>query len=200
MIDSLCDQARGEDLAAAWLYCDFKTQQDQTTTNIIGAVLKQLVNRGEIPRDIREEFLEAKKVGGRRPLLEDLVRMLKIAVGPLRQVFICIDALDECLPENLTELLKSLGDFVLEHPWTRIFFTGRPPVREVLQRYFPKAAGIPISPKQDDIRNYVAARLNKDDVPEAMDNGLRVEIVKIILDKMSNMCVGVSPLSTMCAY
>jgi len=37
------------------------------------------------------------------------------------------------------------------------------------------------------MRNYVERRLDRDEAPEAMDNGLRAEIVRIILDKMSNM-------------
>jgi len=57
---------------------------------------------------------------------------------------------------------------------------------------------IPVSPKEDDIRNYVVMRLDRDDMPEAMDNGLRAEIMRIILEKMSNMWVGVTPLLAMC--
>ena len=41
-------------------------------------------------------------------------------------------------------------------------------------------------------------RLDRDDMPEAMDNGLRAEIMRIILEKMSNMWVGVTPLLAMC--
>jgi len=35
--------------------------------------------------------------------------MLKQVVAALPRVFICIDALDECLPKNLLELIASLG-------------------------------------------------------------------------------------------
>jgi len=40
VIDSLCDQAKKEDIAVECFYCDFLAQQDQITTNIIGAILK----------------------------------------------------------------------------------------------------------------------------------------------------------------
>ena len=200
VIDRLCDLAREEDIAVAWLYCDFQTQQEQTTTNLMGAILKQLAGRGDVPKDIRETFQGAQKVGGRRPLLADLMRMLRITIASLPQVFICIDALDECLPKDLPELLESLSDIVRESPTTRIFLTGRPHVREDIQKYFPKAVAIPISPSQDDIRNYVVMRLDRDIEREAMDNSLRAEILKVILDKMSNMYVNVSPSSTMHTY
>jgi len=105
-------------------------------------------------------------------------------------VFICIDALDECLPKHLPELLGSLRDIVRESPTTRIFLTGRPYVKGAIQKYFAGAVVIPISPNVDDIRNYLEMKLDRDDDPEAMDNELRVDIVEGVLNKMSDMCVG----------
>ena len=198
VIDSLCDQARKEDIAVACFYCDFPAQRDQTTANIMGAILRQLVGRGGIPNDIRWAFQEGKReVGGRRLLHADLMKMLKIAIASLPQVFICIDALDECLQKNLPELLESLRDLVRESPTTRIFLTGRPHITGVVQRYFAGAAVIPISPNKGDIRNYLEMRLDKDDEPEAMDDDLREDILKGILDKMSDMYVGTFDVSTL---
>jgi len=147
----------------------------------MGAILKRLVGK-EIPEDVRKAFEER-----RRPLLADLIRMLKITIASKPRVFICIDALDECLPKNLPELLKSLKDIVQESPRARIFLTGRPHVKGVIQRYFPNAVGIPISPNLDDIRSYLEMRLDMDDEPEVMNDNLRAEIVTTILEKMSNM-------------
>ena len=200
VIDRLCDQAQDKDLPISWLYCDYNVQQKQTVINIIGAIVKQLVGRGGIPKDIRDAFLAAKKVGGRRPLLADLMRMLRIAIGSLPQVFVCIDALDECQPKDLPHLLESLRGIVRESPGMRIFLTGRPHIGDMIHRYFTKPVTIPITPNEDDIRSYVNMKLDRDEVPEAMDNGLREEIVRIIVDKMSNMYVVVSGPSMMYTY
>jgi len=43
-------------------------------------------------------------------------------------------------------------------------------------------------------------RLDRDDEPEAMNKDLRADIVKMILDKMSDMWAGVYPLLTMYTY
>ena len=190
MIDSLCDEGGKEDIAVAAFYCDYASQQTQTIDNIVGAILKQLVGRTKITEGLREAFEKAKKeVGGRRPQLADLMGMLKTAIAPLPKVFICVDALDECLPECLPELLKCLGDIIRESPSARIFLTGRPHVRENIQRYFAKMVVIPINPNRDDIRKYVEMRLDRDADPEAMSNDLRVDIVKAIVENMSHMCV-----------
>ena len=188
--DTLCDQAKNEDIAVACLYCDFLAHQEQTITNMMGAILKQLVGWGDIPIYLREAFQEGKKeIGGRGLRLADLMRMLRTAIASLPQVFICIDALDECLPKHLPELLESLRDIVRESPKTRIFLTGRPHVKEDIQRYFPKAVVISIIPNMDDIRCYLEMRLDRDPEPEAMNDDLRADIVRITLEKISNVCV-----------
>jgi len=134
-------------------------------------------------------------MGGRGLRLEGLMGMLRMAIALLPQVFICIDALDECLPKHLPELLESLRDIVRESPMVRIFLTGRPYVGEDIHRYFPKAAAIPLSPKTDDIKNYLQMRLGMDLVAQAMDNTLRADIIQTILERIPT-CVAVFLPST----
>jgi len=198
VIDSLCDQGDEENIAVAAFYCDFLSQHEQTTNNILGAILKQLLGMGEITKGLREAFRKAEKeVGGKGPRLVDLIGMLRTVIASLPKVFICIDALDECLPKCLPELLESLRGIVRESPTTRIFLTGRPHVGEDIQRYFTKVVVIPISPKTDDVRNYLEMRLDRDAEPEAMNSDLRVDIVRVILEKISDMCVGPFHISTL---
>jgi len=156
----------------------------------MGAILSQLVGKGGIPDYLRKAFQEAQtEIGGRRLRLADVMGMLRVAIASLPQVFICVDALDECLPKCLPELLGSLRDIVRESPTTRIFLTARPQVTQDIQRYFIKTVVIAISPNTDDIRNYVEMRLDKDSDPEAMSNHLRADIVRVILENISDMCV-----------
>ena len=56
VIDDLCDGPRDEAAAIAMFYCDFRDQQQQTTTNIIGAILRQLVVRSGVLEDVRKAF------------------------------------------------------------------------------------------------------------------------------------------------
>jgi len=189
VIDRLCDEAGIEDITVACLYCDFLAQQEQTITGMMGAILKQLVGRGGIRDYLREAFQKGEReIGGRGLLLADLTRMLRLAIASKSQVFICIDALDECLPKHLPELLGSLRDIARDSPKMRIFLTGRPHIDGAIQRYFTGVVVIPISPNTDDIRNYLKMRLDRDEEQdEAMDNELRADIVRTIMDKMSDM-------------
>ena len=188
MIDSLCDQAGENDVAVVGLYCDFLAQQAQSTTSMLGAILKQLVSRGEIPEHIREAFQKAKKeFGGRGLRLPDLVEIMKKVVTALPRVFICVDALDESTPKHRRELLESLREIIRVSANTRLFLTGRPHVRDEIIKCFGKVVRIPVSPTQDDIRSYLEMRLDSDTDPDVMDDELRADIMRVIPEKISEM-------------
>jgi len=199
VIDSLCDGPCEDDIAIAMFYCDFRSQQQQTTTNIMGAILKQLVARAEVLEHVQTAFQKSKKeVGGRGLRLPEMVQMLKQAVAILPQVFICIDALDECLPKHLPELLESLKDILQEPGKARIFVTGRPQVEAEITRYFTASVILPISPKGHDIRRYLERKLEMDTERDAMSDSLRADILRIIPEMVSEMCVGASVVPTLC--
>jgi len=190
VIDSLCNQFRDRDVAVAGLYCDYLSREEQSTTNMLGAILKQLLERDGIPDPIRQAFHQGKRVlGGRAVRLSDLVEMLETTISSLREVFICIDGLDECHPTNRRELLESLREIVRASPAVRVFVTGRPHVRDEIKRYFTEAITIAVIPTTEDIRRYLKMRLDRDPTPGAMDDDLRAEIMRIIPGEFSPMWV-----------
>jgi len=199
VIDDLCDGPCEGDIAIAMFYCDFRDQQEQTATNIVGAILKQLLVRREVLEHVRQVFQKAKmEVGGRGLRLPDMVQMLKQAVSILPQVYICIDALDECPPKHLLELLGSMKEVLKEWPRIRIFLTRRPQVEAEIARYFPTRLTVPVIPKTQDIKRYLENKLEMDPEPMAMSDGLHADILRIILEKVSEMCVGASTVPTPC--
>jgi len=187
VIDRLCDQAGRKDIAVVGLYCDFLSHQEQSTTNVLGAILKQLSRRGEIPKDIREAFQKAREeFGGRGLQLFDQVEIMKITAS-LSRVFICIDALDESTPQHRQELLQSLQEIVRGSRNTRIFLTGRPHIEDEIMRRFSKVVRIHLSPTQGDIESYLEMKLSRDTDPYAMDDELRADIMRVIPEKTSKM-------------
>jgi len=170
------------------LYCDFLTQQEQSATNILGSMVKQLVRGGGIPEQVREAFRRAKKdFGGRGFLLPGIVDILKKTIATLPQLFICVDALDECIPNHRRELLESLREIVAVSPNIRVFLTRRPHIEKEIMKYFNQAVRIPLSPSAGDIKSYLEMRLNRDPDPDAMDEELRADIMRIIPEKVSEM-------------
>ena len=188
MIDVLCDQEAGKDIAVVGLYCDFRAQQEQSTTNMLGAILKQLSGRGGILRHIREAFQKSKKeFSGRLPRLPDMVEILKKTIISLRRIYVCIDALDESAPGHRRGLLESLQEIVRVSSNMRILLTGRPHIDDEIVEFFSKAIRIPVIPTQGDMKSYLEMRLGCDTTPKAMDTELRADIMRIIPEKISEM-------------
>ena len=188
MIDSLCDQTGGKDVAVVGLYCDFLAQQSQSATNMLGAILKQLVSRGGISEHIREAFQKAKQdFGGRGLRLPEMVGIMRKTIRSLAWVFICIDALDECASKHRLKLFESLREIVRVSSNVRIFLTGRPHIEDEVMKCFGEVVRIPINPTQDDITSYLEMRLDHDPNPYAMDDELRADIMRVTLEKISEM-------------
>ena len=176
-------------MAVACFYFDFASQKEQSTVSVLGALLKQVVSGMEkVPEEIAQGYEDQKKViGGRRLGLADIVKMLQITSFEKR-TFICIDALDECVPGNRVKLLDSLNQVIRESPSTRIFVTGRPQIRpEVERRLAGKIMSLCISLKRDDIITYLHIRLGEDPDPDAMDCSLEADILKRIPEDISAM-------------
>jgi len=171
----------------ACFYYDFASREAQSPINMLGSLLKQLLSGlGAIPAEIVQKFRSQKKaIGGRRLQLPDIVKMCA-AVTSLQRTFICVDALDECVPRHQLEVLGALGQILRGSPDTRIFMTGRSHIRGVVERGLGgRTTSVLISSREDDIVTYLRARLGKDTTPGAMDSFLETDIMKIIPEGIS---------------
>jgi len=194
VIDTLCERAGGQNVAVACFYFDFTTQHEQSSTSVLGALLKQLaVGLGELPEEMVQVYEEQKNfIGGRRPQHTDTVKMLQTAISKKR-TFICIDALDECVPDHRIKLLNSLNKILQMSPGTRIFVTGRPHIwPEIGKRLAGSVTSLRISTKRDDIIRYLHSRLEDDTTPDAMSSSLEAEILKKIPEEVSEMYVEIN--------
>jgi len=180
VVDKLCDMAEQRNIAVSCFYVDFAAREEQTPTNILGSLLKQIVGGLEkVPDEISRTFQDYKKViGGRGLRVGEIVKMLQ-TVTSLKPTFICVDALDECVERHRPEVLDSLRQILDKSPNTRIFLTGRQHIRGELETHLGgKAVVLSIKPNSDDIVGYVRMRLSKDTSLRANDSGLEDEIIK----------------------
>ena len=189
VIDTLCKQAVEENAAVACFYFDFATHEEQSPAVILGSVLKQVVGGlEEVPERMVKAFQDREKViGGQSLELAEIVDSLQ-DISSDRRTFICIDALDECSPGHLVKLLGSLNQILQESPGARLFLTGRPHIRgEVEKRLAGRVAARSITPTKTDISIFLRAKLKEDTIPDAMDESLEEEIIKNILETVSEM-------------
>jgi len=193
VVDYLCDQALEQDMAVACFYYDFASREAQSPINMLGSLLKQLLpGSGAIPPEIGQRFWGHKKViGGRKLQLPDIVKMFATA-SSFRRTFICVDALDECIPKHLLEILDTLGQILRRSPNTRMFMTGRPHILGAVERKLSgRTTSVLIKPQDHDMTTYLRARLGNDTTPEVMNSGLENDIMNSIHDEVSETYVEV---------
>jgi len=194
VIDKLCDEAGEGDTAVMCFYFDFAARNEQSPVNMLGSLPRQLVSGlGGIPKTIVQDFQKQKKgIGGRGLQVPGIMKMFQ-AFAATKRIFICIDALDECVTEHRMVVLESLRQILQGSSNTRLFMTGRPQVRsEVEKRLDGGATFISIQPTEDGVIRYLKDKLRKDTTPEIMSSTLEAEIMRSIPEINSETYVGTS--------
>ena len=187
--DTLGDWARGRNASVACFYFDFAAKNEQSPMSVLSSVLKQVVcGLREIPEKIAQAFRGRKNViGGRRLELSEIVEMLQ-DISFSRPIFICIDAVDECVPEHRAELLDSLNQVLRKSPSIQIFLAGRLQIRDEVGKHLSgRVVAVSIVPIRGDIIRFLRAKLEKDATPDAMDKSLEADIINSIPEMVSPM-------------
>jgi len=189
VIDTLREQASGQNIAVLYLYCDYQARKDQSAVNMIGGLLRQVtLGANTIPGEIKNSFEEARKRGGQGLRLPDTLKLFVQVISSIERVYICVDAVDELLAHDRSEFLRALRQIIQDAPNTRLFLTGRPYIRGELKKHLTKGAYvIHIVADQRDITRYISQKMDEDDDrdPELMTENLKNEITKTILEKAS---------------
>jgi len=194
VIDKLCDEAGEEDTGVMCFYFDFAARNEQSPVNMLGSLLRQLViGLEKIPEIVVQDYRKQKKsIGGRGLQVSEILKMFR-AIAATKRMFICVDALDECVPEHRMVVLGSLRQILEASPNTRLFMTGRPQVRtEVEKRLDGVATLISIQPTEDGVVRYLRDKLRNDTTPDIMSSTLEDEIIKSISEMNSETYVETS--------
>jgi len=182
VIDKLCDETVEGDPAVVCFYFDFAARNEQSPVNMLGSLLKQLISgQGEIPEAIASDFRKDKMViGGRGPQVPGILKMFQ-TIAATRRTFICVDALDECIPEHRMVVLESLGQILQGSQNTRLFVTGRPHVRSEMERELSGAATfVFIRATEGGVLRFLREKLKKDTIRNMMSSTLEGDIMRSI--------------------
>ncbi|PON28927.1 hypothetical protein TGAM01_v202035 [Trichoderma gamsii] len=113
--------------ALAYFYFSFSDPQKQRVDVMLASLIKQICSYFSGELLFREAFRGHKK-RGERPDTQTLEKMLVTSASSFSNVYVVIDALDECplLNDQREKLLKSLGRIVIDAPKNvHIFLTSR---------------------------------------------------------------------------
>jgi len=199
VIDRLCDDTVEEDTIVTCFYFDFAARNEQSPINMLGSLLRQLVSGlEEIPKAVIRGFRNQKKaIGGRGLQVSGVLKMFQ-AITTTKRTFICVDALDECAPENRVVVLESLGQILRSSADTRIFITGRSHALSEVERRLDGTTFILIEPTGSGIVSYLREKLRNDTTPEVMNSALEANIMESIPELSSETYVGTSSRAKLC--
>ena len=187
VVDRLHGLAGEKGTTVTYFYPDFATRKELSAADILGSLLKKIISGmdvvpGEILRGLHEQ---RNSFPGPVSQLVNIVQMLQLITSS-QPVFLCIDALDECVGVELAKVLESLKQILEKSPSTRIFVTGRPHIQDKIEEHFSgRVASVSADPRKDDVTTYIRARLAKDKAPDAMDEFLEADIVENTLGNIS---------------
>lgn len=98
------------DVPVVCMYLDYKDATNQTLVNLLGSLLKQLIQLRDssyVSNGLRDIFRKARRRNA-KPRLEQIRQLLQEEIARCNRVYCVVDALDECFfrQELLSEILK----------------------------------------------------------------------------------------------
>lgn len=192
VVDHLWKAFEGENVGIAYIYCNYKRQETQTTIDLLAAVLKQLVQECPLyggPVAVLHERHADRRT---RPSLDEICSALRSVLTNYSKTYIIIDALDECKDSDGTrrKLLTTLRNLRTRTD-VRLLVTSRFVTR--IEQLFQGSPMLEIKASEKDVKRYVAGQLHR--LPKCVhrDPGLQAEILDKIALAVDGMYVGVFP-------
>ena len=112
-------KALDEEIGIAFVYYDHQAAAQQGRNHVVRAMLKQLCRTLKLSP---EHLLEAK----RKVLPVGSIEDLKAVAGAYRELFIVVDALDECKEFNRPEIISVFRELLQSLSLVKVFVTSRP--------------------------------------------------------------------------
>jgi hypothetical protein len=144
-------------IGIAYLYCNYRQQQDQKVQKILANLLKQLIQRQRFMSEEMKTLYERYKDKQSGPLLKEITRVLYSIIKDYKKVFILVDALDECQAPDGSHWTIFSELFSLQNKaGANLFVTSRviPDIRNV----FKDSLFLEIRARDEDIQKYVDNR------------------------------------------
>lgn len=163
VVDHLCKTFRNDPgIGIAFLFCNFRQQQEQRLMDLFLSLLKQLAQRQpSLPECITRLYKDHAR-DQTRPPFSEISSALYSVIANYSRVFIIIDALDECSATDgvLSQFLEEL--FSLHaRTGSNIFATSRP-ILDIPREFERQESSIlEIHASPEDMRRYLDGHINK---------------------------------------
>jgi hypothetical protein len=176
---------RRDEVGIAVLFCSYSMQEEQTKEKLLAGLLRQLVKRTHWGSEKLQTFHEQYKNAGKRPSFNDMVILFHHVAGTLSNLFVVVDALDECEGTNWSPLISELRRLQSLVPVLRLMITFRPHI--AVAEELADAATLNIRADRGDLEHYVKMQLPRLSKHVTETANLREEVIKGIVDASDGM-------------
>jgi hypothetical protein len=149
-----------QSIGIAYLYCNFRRQDEQKAQALLVSLLKQLSQgRSSLPDSVKALYdrHEAKRT---RPSFDEISRALQSVAALYSRVFIVVDALDECQVSDRCRLRFLSEIFNLQaNTGANLFATSRP-IPDI-ERQFDGCISCEILASDEDVRRYLDGHMSQ---------------------------------------
>lgn len=147
-------------IGIAYLYCNFRRQDDQEAEAMLASLLKQLSEcQLSLPSSVKDLY-DRHKTKRTRPSLDEISCSLQSVATMYSRVFIIVDALDECQETNNHRARFLLEIFKLQEKCgANILATSRfiPSITD----YFCRSPALEIRASDEDVQTYIVDYISK---------------------------------------
>jgi hypothetical protein len=159
-VEHLLGTIRCNIIGVAYLYCNYKVQTEYTTTSLLSAILKQLVQGRPSAAEPMVRLFDHHSSQRTRPSLEEVFGTLKSIVASYSSVYIVIDALDECTDRKDTrnQLLSRLRS-LQSNADLRILVTSRD-IPDIVKK-FESEPTLKVQAHKADIKRFLKAQMHQ---------------------------------------
>jgi Cdc6-like AAA superfamily ATPase len=159
VVDYLSKMIRAEDVGIAYIYCTYRNRLEQTPIRLLASLLKQLLlERRFIPESLKKLY-ENHIHKSTFPALDEVYNILHSEMGRYSNVFIVIDALDECADDGAHEILLSKLNALQTTNPLNLMVTSRPILK--IKQKFQKGIQLEIRASSTDVQKYLEGQMSR---------------------------------------
>jgi hypothetical protein len=174
------------DVGLAYLFCNYKSQVDQSEHGLLSALLKQLVqSRLDIVAPVTGLYDHHSKKKS-RPSSDEIFTALSTICSNYAGVYLVVDALDECSDQDSTRsrLIERLRDLQAKTN-VRLLFTSRF-IPEIMEKFRPDPI-LEVRASEEDVKRFIKGQIPR--LPNCIkrDNELRRAVQSKISEAVNGM-------------
>ncbi|KGO63346.1 hypothetical protein PEX1_050930 [Penicillium expansum] len=171
------------DVGIAYIYCNFNRQDEQRAQDLLSSLLTQLCKKRTSVPDAVRDLYKRHKTASTRPRFDEISKALYSVISMYSDVFIIIDALDECETTSRTRVLDELNK-IRARAGAKVFATSRP---TEIDNLFKGGAFLEIQAHEDDVRRYLDGNMFRLPGFVNRNTALQEEIVTVISRHVQGM-------------